>query len=438
MDNKKDYTMLIVDDSILSQKVLVALFSDNYNIISATNGDEALKIIEQQGQIDIVMLDLIMPVMDGFETLKRLKELPYFKDIPVLMITSNSTLDNHIKALELGANDFVVRPFIPEIVVNKVNSIMASRRRYLSLEKESHDMKNRAELDQMTGLYNQVTAKNIINKILHECKHQLHAMLLIDIDNFKAINDMSGHLIGDHVIKVVADLISGHFRKTDIVARVGGDEFLVLMTDISEIEPARQKINSLLQTMRYKPNRTIPENVSLSIGFTVVERGEDANYETVFARADEALHHAKNTGKAQLREFGMNYQNLEALNKKNILLISRNRSVCSIVCALSPKEVSVVEFIDVQDLKFLLPKDIEQTILVYVDLSDGQQENEILKSLYEFDWIKNVAVVPLCKEGNLEQYRTCLQYPVKDLLSVPIDSSSFQRRMFSHIEHILT
>lgn len=434
MESKKDYTMLIVDDSILSQKVLTALFSDNYNIVSAQNGMEALEIIEQHGQIDIVMLDLIMPVMDGLETLKRCKELPYFKDIPIIIITSSNTLNDHITALELGASDFVTRPFIPEIVVNKVNNIMISRQRYLSLERESHDMKNRAEIDQMTGLYNKVTASNVITKLLHEYKGQLHAMLLVDIDNFKLVNDTCGHLVGDHVIKVIADLLSGYFRKTDIIARVGGDEFLVLMTNISDAQAARDKADSLIQTMRFKPNPTIPDNVSLSIGLTIIERGEDAKYDTVFARADEALYLAKKTGKAHVREYGAEYPNFEALNQKIILLISKSRNVHAAISAITPKEVSVIEFAGVEDLKFLQQEDIDKVLLAYVDISKAKEANEVFKSLYAFGWTKKITIVPLCQEGNLEQYRTALQYPIKDLLSVPIDAPSYQRRVVSHLK----
>lgn len=435
MDSQKEFTMLVVDDNRLNQKVLAALFSDEYNIISASNGADALEIIEQHVQIDIVMLDLFMPVMDGFETLKKCKELSYFKDIPVVIITSSNTLEDQLTAFELGASDFVTKPFIPEIVTTRITNIMNSRRRYLSLEIESRNMKNKAELDQMTGLYNQTTARHIINRILHEHKNQLHTMLLIDIDNFKAVNDLSGHLIGDHIIKIIADLISGHFRKSDIVARIGGDEFIVFMTDIPGMETAREKANSLIRAMRYKPNLTVPENVSLSIGFAPVEKNETLDYEGVFSRADEALYLAKKNGKAQAWEYGAAYQSFEELNKKNILLISRNRNTCSIVSALSPKQMSVIELVDLENLACLSPSDIERTILVYVDISDTRLDTaELLDRLYDFEWIKNVAVVPLCKEGDLKQYRTALQYPVKDLMSVPIDASGFQRRVLLHLK----
>lgn len=436
MNNKKEYTMLVVDDNKLNQKILTALFSDDYNIINVDNGVEALEMIEQmKEEIDIVMLDLFMPRMDGFETLQRCRELPYFKEVPVVIITSSNALEDQILAFELGASDFVTKPFVPEIVTSRVNNIMNSRRRFLSLEMETRNMKSKAELDQMTGLYNKATAKNVIDQMLKEYPDKAHAMLLVDIDNFKAVNDLSGHLIGDHTIKIVADLISGHFRKTDVVARVGGDEFVVLMTDVPGMDPVREKVNELIQCMRYKPNLSIPDNVSLSIGFTAVEKGEAADYDSVFARADEALYVAKQNGKAQAREYGVEYKDLQEMEKKLVLLVSRNRNTCSTVCALTPRELSVKEFVEADDLARLAQEDIERAVLAYIDVSEPEEEvADILGRMYELPWMKNIPVVPLCAEGNLLQYRAALDFPVEDLLGVPIDVSFFKRRVVSHLK----
>lgn len=435
MDKKeKDLTMLVVDDNRMNREILAVLFKADYNVFCVGNGEEALALLEEQKKnIDIVLLDLVMPGMDGFEILQKRRELDYFKDIPVVVITACSEQENQIRAFELGANDYINKPFVPEIVCSRVSNVMASRRRFLSIEQEARTMKIKSELDQMTGLYNKVTAEQVIADTLRRCESQLHAILVIDIDNFKSVNDTSGHLVGDHTIRIVADLISGHFRKSDVVGRIGGDEFIVMMVDIHSMETAREKVNALIQGMRYKPNLTIPENVALSIGFVGTEDGE-SDYETLFKRADEALYQAKQSGKAQAREYGAEIVAGDERDKKAVLLVSRNRGVCSTVHALMPQEIAVVEALDLEDLSQIKQEDTQRIVLAYVDASEVDKEPEkFWDTIYSYSWLQKIPVIALCREGALKQYRPALQRDIRDILGVPLEGTVFKRRTKKHL-----
>ena len=225
--------MLIVDDVDMNRDILKVLFQANYEILEAEDGEEALEVLERcQGSIDMVLLDLMMPGMDGFELLKKRKELDSFREVPVVVITGSGQMEDQVKAFELGANDFIVKPFVPEIVISRVNNVMSFNRRMLSIEQEAKKLRIKSELDEMTGLYNKTTTELMMNETLKTGGGQLNVLMVIDIDYFKAVNDSSGHQTGDHVIKIIADLISSLFRKTDIVGRIGGDEFCVLMVDV--------------------------------------------------------------------------------------------------------------------------------------------------------------------------------------------------------------
>lgn len=428
-------TMLIVDDVEMNREILKLLFHKDYAILEAEDGEEAMAVLEYcQGSIDIVLLDLMMPRMSGFELLEKRKELEYFKNVPVVVITGNGQMNDQIKAFELGANDFIIKPFIPEIVISRVNNVMASYRRMLSIEMEAEKLKIKSELDEMTGLFNKTTAELAIHKLLMSVQKKLSVLLVIDIDNFKTVNDTSGHLAGDHVIKIIADLISSMFRKTDVVGRIGGDEFIVLMDNIPDMNIVYTKVNELIQVMRYKPNLTIPEYVTLSIG-VASNHYQTIDYAELFGQADTALYLAKEDGKAGYREYGVEPVNIREDERPAALLIGNNRNVCSTVHALVPPKLRVIEALTLDDLKHVKQKDIEKICIIYADVSECPGEGkEYWDELRKTSWIDFEKVFAICQEGSTDQYRTALMNGVADLLTAPIDHAAFRRRTEKQLE----
>lgn len=429
--------MLIVDDFEINREILKILFQKEYEILEADDGEEALAVLEScQGNVDIVLLDLIMPGMEGFEVLKKCKDVDYLKTIPVVVITSSGAVEDQVRAFELGASDYVTKPFVPEIVLSRVNNVMASHRRMLSIELEAQKLKVKSELDQMTGLYNKTTVELMANEALKVGSGILNAMIIIDIDNFKAVNDISGHQAGDHVIRIVADLISSLFRKTDIVGRIGGDEFAVLMVDVPTIDLVRDKVNELIQIMKYKPNLTIPENVTLSIGVASSDR-RATHYAEIFKMADEALYRAKQEGKARYCEYGVEPIEQENDERTALLLISRNRNVCSVVNALVPTAVRVVEALTLEDLKSISEKDREKIVMIYADVSDlGDDSKAFWEYIRDISWISKNRCFAICQESNMAQYKDALDYGTADILTTPLDGAMFKRKTFRQLEKL--
>jgi diguanylate cyclase (GGDEF)-like protein len=377
-----------------------------------------------------------MPTMAGFEVLEKRKGLDYFKDIPVVVITSSGAVEDQIKAFELGASDYINNPFVPEIAVSRVDNVVASHRRMLSMEQEARKFKVRSELDQMTGLYNKSTSQNMINEILKTGEGKINALFVIDIDNFKSVNDISGHLEGDHVIRIVADLISSLFRKSDVVGRIGGDEFVALMVDVPSMELVRSKVNELIQIMKYKPNLTIPENVALSIG-VADNKKQITNYDELFQRADQALYEAKQSGKARYREYGVEPLNLENDHRPVALLISRNRSVCSIVHAHIPEGIRVIEALELEELNYLKESDVKKLELVYADVSDYYDAaEEFWEKVASYDWMNFSKCMGICNEGDMAQYKAAINRGVADILTTPLDVGAFKRRTFRHMQKL--
>lgn len=427
-------TMLIVDDTEINREILQLLFHDRYAVLEAENGREAMEVLEScKGNVDIILLDLMMPGLDGFGMLEKIKTNDDTRNIPVVVITSSGSAEDQVKAFDLGANDYVNKPFIPEIVVSRVNNVMASHRRVTSIEKEAEELKVKSELDQMTGLYNKTTFEHEMDIELMGHSDQLDALILIDIDNFKSVNDTSGHLAGDHTIRIVADLISGLFRKTDIVGRIGGDEFAVGMINVPSESIVRDKVNELIQIMKYKPNLTIPENVSLSIGFACNNRNL-VTYESLFECADEALYTAKNNGKARYHEYGKEEYSIETDTRPAALLVSRNRGVCSVIQAMMPAAVRVVEALELEDIKRIKEKEKEKIVLTYADISDLDMDYDAYwAELKSHEWIQDTQILGVCTEGNLEQYKSAMEAGVVDILTAPIEKQSFKRRTIDRL-----
>ncbi|MDD3218008.1 MAG: diguanylate cyclase [Lachnospiraceae bacterium] len=427
-------TMLVVDDDEMNRQILKVLFDSKYAVLEAESGEEGLAMLEScSGNIDLVLLDLIMPGMSGFDVLKKRMDMEDFKTVPVVVITSSSAMEDQVHAFELGANDYITKPFVPEIVLSRVNNVLASHRRYLTVELEAQKLKVRSELDQMTGLYNKNTVEYLIHENLKNVQVGQNVMFVIDIDNFKSVNDISGHLAGDHVIKIIADMLSSHFRKTDIVGRIGGDEFVVLMVDVPTKDIVYRKVNELIQIMRYKPNLTIPENVTLSIGIACNER-IPTSYSELFHKADEALYRAKEDGKACYREYGVEPVNLDDDERQVVLLISRNRSVCSIILGNMPQEVRVVEALTLDDLKRIKPRDTEKISMIYADVSEYQKDGEkYWQEMAQYPWVDFEKTIAICEEGEMSQYKAALLNGVSDILATPLDSNAVKRRTLKQL-----
>lgn len=428
-------TMLIVDDSVLNREILTLLFEDNFEILEADTGKKALEMLEHcNGNIDIVLLDLMMPCVNGIEVLKMRKNLDYFKSVPVVVITASNATDDQIEAFRLGANDFIVKPFISEIVRSRVNNVLASTRRIEYMQLETERLRLKSEQDEMTGLYNKATTINLVSKILEKEHTRCHAMLMIDIDNFKAVNDLNGHLVGDHTIKIVADAISGLFRKDDVVGRVGGDEFLVFMANVPSRETVRGKVSELIKKMKYKPNLTIPANVTMSIGFSITE-GQEITYDQLFRQADEALYLAKKAGKARAQEYGVTHADNSSDMRSRVLIIGGNRGVSSIIDAQLASVYHITEVKSIAELKAIPDEEMANTVLAYADVSDFVGCcTDFWHELSDMPAMHGFPVIAVCEEGNLAQYKDALDARVDDILSSPIEISAFRRCTARHLE----
>ena len=289
-------TILVIDDTV-SNLDIVSNFLIDFDVIASDNGMDAIEIVKDE-KIDLILLDIMMPDMDGYEVCRVFKSDANTKDIPIIFLTSKSDEDSIEKAYDIGGIDYLTKPFKPKELLAKV-------KRELYLQELQEELKLLASTDPMTKLYNRRHFTQISESLLELAKRNetQSAVIMLDIDKFKTINDTYGHKIGDKVIISLASSFQEKRRKSDIVCRWGGEEFVILLpnTDIDgaliSAEKFRKNCEELI--IDVKENQQI--KFTISVGVSMIDITNDKNIEASIHRADIALYEAKNRGRNQVR-----------------------------------------------------------------------------------------------------------------------------------------
>jgi len=291
-------TVLLVDDEEVNLYALrIILESRGYRCLTASNGADALRVASDCLP-DAILLDIQMPVMDGYGVCQRLKDDPRTRPIPVVFLTARfRDQEEVIRGLDIGANDYVTKPFNPEELLARVAVMVRVRTAESQMRQASYT-------DDLTGLYNRRFLQQRLEEELHRAsRYSLRlSCIMLDIDHFKAINDTHGHVAGDLIIKEVATILKNHVRKSDLAVRYGGEEFLLILFEndkngaLRVAERVRADVESHVFTWKEQPLR-----VTISSGVAVFPDDGITMPDELIARADSALYSAKASGRNMVR-----------------------------------------------------------------------------------------------------------------------------------------
>ena len=291
--------VLIVDDSILSRKLLETALSETYEVVCAASGEEALDIIGSKSPPDLILLDIIMPKINGFEVCERLQKNQATKDIPVIFLTSLSEHEDEAYGLGLGAIDYITKPFSIPIVKAKIKN-------YLALKYHQDVLKKHTDLDQLTKIPNRRHFDETFSIEAGKARRYRTylSLLLIDIDHFKQYNDTYGHLEGDRCLQEIATTLKRSLkRSSDFIARWGGEEFVCLLpnTDSAGACQVAQKLKEAICLKRI-PHESSPvlDVVTVSIGVVTSEPENSDSLGNLMQLADIALYQAKDAGRNRI------------------------------------------------------------------------------------------------------------------------------------------
>lgn len=291
--DKENAKVLIVDDEMVNIRVLVATL-DGYECIIAKNGEKALSLAEGTAPPDLILLDVMMPEMDGYEVCRRLKQNPVTSGIPIIFITAKGTVDEETMGLEMGAVDYIAKPFSPSIVKARVAN-------HVQLKKQRDLLERLNVTDQLTGISNRRCFDDTLS---YECLSAIRSqmplsVILLDIDYFKLVNDTAGHVFGDECLKKIARaLAQATGRSTDLVARYGGEEFVVVLpaTDFDGAFLAAEKMRTCVEDLNIS-HPANDGNVTISLGVSTAICKEELKPETIIELADKKLYEAKESGR---------------------------------------------------------------------------------------------------------------------------------------------
>ncbi len=291
--------ILIVDDVIENIALLkFELEDDGFEVLSAQTGEDCLLVARSMPKPSLILLDINMPGMSGIDTLTLLKRDDLAQDIPVIMVSANDSDENIIKAIDIGAHDFVKKPIDYPVLAARMRSALRLARALDALEKANIDLNDLATKDSLTGAFNRrhffsLARREAVRAIRYK---SAVAIMMIDIDHFKHINDTYGHAAGDIALTELSKCCQTAARSSDIFGRIGGEEFALCCPecDISGAKVLAERLRSACEGLRIELHDAA-FSITLSIGITMLNTGE--SFEKALQRADKGLYQAKEQGR---------------------------------------------------------------------------------------------------------------------------------------------
>jgi diguanylate cyclase (GGDEF)-like protein len=286
--------LLIVDDDPNNIRLLASIFDQDYDILFALSGQEAIDISLLE-RPDLIILDVMMPDLDGYTVCRTIKNHPHTKDIPIVFLTAHCDVEEEIRGLEMGAADFISKPFYPKIVKIRVSN-------QIELKYAREKLTKLAITDGLTGIANR---RYFDDQLAHEWTrarrlNQTLAIAMIDVDWFKKYNDHYGHQGGDDCLQQVANVLSNVAKRdSDFVARYGGEEFAIILP-MTQAENALELSKNICLALS---NLELPHvlsdfgHVTLSVGVAVGCPKQNTTPRNLLLNADKALYTAKENGR---------------------------------------------------------------------------------------------------------------------------------------------
>lgn len=301
--NQYKATILIVDDTPVNIQILSEILKNDYHLKVATNGHKAIEIANSGEKIDLILLDVVMPDMDGYQVCRRLKDESSTNKIPIIFVTAKNDVNDEEAGFNLGAVDYIIKPFHPAIVKVRV-------RNQISLKLKSDLLEELAQIDGLTQVFNRRYLDSRLPLILDECQKQQQTLSLVmfDVDYFKNYNDNYGHGMGDVCLIEVAKCLKKYSNmvKGALLARYGGEEFVLVLPGLEKeevISLVNQIIGAVERLQIQHTYSMVSQFITISAGLAIFLPSKLESASNILTFADKALYQAKSNGRNQLVTF---------------------------------------------------------------------------------------------------------------------------------------
>lgn len=280
-----DKKILLVDDEKDVLKVIgKRLTMAGYTIVSASEGKTALKILEKELP-DLILLDITMPDMDGIEVCSRIKKHTLMSNIPIIFFTARDSMQDKVRGLKKGVHDYITKPINHRELLARIEAVLKISKYYNEISLK----------DELTGLYNYNFFERHFTHMFNVAKRykRVFSLLIVDIDDFKKINDRYGHLCGNYVLRKVGEKLKGSLRETDILARYGGDEFALILPE-TDHRQAAEVLKKLGKKVRKNHITYQGHHLEVTVSFGLSSFSEETKTrEDFFNRADREMYKDK-------------------------------------------------------------------------------------------------------------------------------------------------
>lgn len=301
MNSRVPQTLLLVDDVPANLDVLLEHLQDEQvRLLAATSGKDALRLARQDPP-DLILLDVMMPDMDGYEVLRQLKDHTATREVPVIFVTAMSDSVDETRGLAMGAVDYIAKPFVVPVLKARVKN-------HLALKRKSDLLVHLAQIDGLTGISNRRHLETRLGQEWDRCQRHGRplSLVMIDVDHFKPFNDHYGHGQGDDCLRHVSRALRACSRRSgDLLARYGGEEFMALLPDttaeqaIRTAEELRKAVQSLGIAHHYSSSA---DTVTASLGVATLVPSKLSTVDQLMEAADKALYLAKRAGRNCVRK----------------------------------------------------------------------------------------------------------------------------------------
>jgi len=301
---KEPPLVLLVEDNESDAELVRHFLKDlPLRIERLANGADAVELC-QTGRVDLMLLDILLPGLNGFEVCRQVKGSEKGKDLPIVVITCLEDMDSRLKCIELQTDDFLVKPIVGRELQARVKILLEKKKKLDMLRSHYEEALNSAVVDWLTGLYNHGYFKKFLDLEIKKSLRQRYpvTLIMIDIDNFKAVNDAYGHPTGDVILQELAQVVRKAVREVDLVARYGGDEFAVVLpySDGHGALRVAHRIDEAIKTYGLSPQASA-RKTRLTVSMGVAGYPEDAvHVDGLIHSADQKLYTAKTRGKNQI------------------------------------------------------------------------------------------------------------------------------------------
>lgn len=292
LSKNRQYKVMVVEDSAPFRSALKKILTSlQFQVFTAAHGEEAMNYFTDNPDIKLALCDYRMPVKDGLEVLKEIRAIGDKNQIGVLMMTSPSENVNGAIFLKNGANDFIAKPFVKEELICRVNNTIEAM-------ENINQIADFANKDFLTGVYNRRYFYENMNEYVAYAEEYMepYVVAMLDIDHFKKINDTHGHNSGDKVLKTLAKKLIDETKGDDLIARFGGEEFCIILKDISNEDAVKFFVNLRANIANCKVQLK-KEQISFTVSIGVAFSRSDYRLDELLELADEALYRAKENGR---------------------------------------------------------------------------------------------------------------------------------------------